>query len=493
VILAVDIGTSTFKAALWSFDGSCLASVFLPLSLSKNGRCETDPEQWIRAFGKCCARLPSQNLSKAEVLVISGNGPTLVPVLGTPQLAGGELRLESAPARLWLDRRAAAAEVSLAVGEFVDPGFFLPKALDIKNNEPGLYEKTCFFFNCPEYLAYALTGEARTIFPSEGFDRWYWNRDILEKLALDDGKFPLFISPGDIFGTLPSGIAACFGLPAGMPVVAGGPDFFVTILGTGAVSPGQVCDRSGSSEGINVCTEKRIVDRRLMSYGHPVKPWWNLSGIISTTGKAVDWCMEMLGIGPTVNSPAGLAAADSAGHGSGYEKFYQLAEAGGPGAGGLVFLPYLAGERAPIWDSEARGVFSGLSLSSGREHIARAVAEGICLAIRDVIAVMEEAGAKVGELRVTGGTAESPVLNQIKADITGRDVLTQVHRDAGLLGLAVIGAAALGKYGSFAEAASDLVSTGKTWRPDEKKNELYGKIFTRYRESYAALKGLDDR
>ncbi|MDR2371519.1 MAG: hypothetical protein LBD71_08565 [Treponema sp.] len=477
MILTVDIGTSTFKAALWNFDGSCRASVFLPLSLNENGRCEADPEQWLRAFGECCARLPSQNLSKTEALVISGNGPTLVPVLGKPRLAGGELRLESAPARLWLDRRAAAEEVSAAVGEFVDSSFFLPKALDIKNNEPELYEKTCFFLNCPEYLAYALTGGAWTIFPSEGFDRWYWNRDVLEKLALDGGKFPPFISPGDVFGTLPAGVAARLGLPAGAPVIAGGPDFFVAILGAGAVSPGQVCDRSGSSEGINVCTEKRIIDRRLMSYGHPVKPWWNLSGIISTTGKAVDWCMNVLGIAPA-NSQAD----------SGYEKFYQLAEAGGPGAGGIVFLPYLAGERAPIWDSGARGVFSGLSLSSGREHIARAVAEGICLAIRDVIAVMEEAGAKVGELRVTGGTAESPVLNQIKADITGKDVLTQAHRDAGLLGLAVIGAAALGKYGGFAEAASDLVGIGKIWHPDEKKNELYGRIFTRYRESYAALK-----
>jgi xylulokinase len=255
-------------------------------------------------------------------------------------------------------------------------------------------------------------------------------------------------------------------------VIAGGPDFFVAILGAGAVSPGQVCDRSGSSEWINVCTEKRIVDSRLMSYGHPVKPWWNLSGIISTTGKAVDWCMDLLGMtGP----------ADS-----NYEKFYELVEAGKPGAGGIVFLPYLAGERAPIWDSEARGVFSGLSLATGREHFARAVAEGICLAIRDVITVMEEAGAKVGELRVTGGTAESPVLNQIKADITGRDV--SLHGDAELLGLAVIGAAVLGKYGNFAEAASDMVKAGKTWHPDEKKSELYRKIFNRYRESYAALK-----
>jgi xylulokinase len=354
------------------------------------------------------------------------------------------------------------------MGDFVDPGFFLPKALGIKNDEPELYERTKYFLYCPEYLAYALTAEARTVCPSEGFDRWYWNAAVLEKLALDPEKFPPFISPGNVIGTMLPSVAAHFGFTKNVPVIAGGPDFFVSILGSGVVKPGQVCDRSGTSEGINACTEKRIFDPALMSYGHPVKPFWNLSGIISTTGKAVEWAMDLLGI------------AD-------HEAFFGLAGKAEANAGGLIFLPYLAGERAPIWDPHARGVFSGLSLSSGRAELAQAVISGICFAVRDVITVMEEAGAQVRELRVTG-RAGNAVLNGIKADISGREVLITGEEDAELLGLAIIGATALGKYASFAEAASGLVKIIERFQPDQKKAALYERQFAAYRETYSSLK-----
>ena len=472
MILAIDIGTSSFKSALWDFEGNRRGFAAEPLliSLSDGLRHEAEPEQWLRAFEDCLGRLG--DLSAVEAVVISGNGPSLTPVVGEPALATAGLSLAAAPSRLWLDRRAgeAAAEVSALVGDFVDGGFFLPKALGIKNNEPELYEKTRFFLGCPEYLACALTGEARTVFPSAGFDRWFWNAEILGRLGLDGAKFPPFISPGERFGTLLPALARCFGFARNVPVIAGGPDFYVSILGAGAVSPGRACDRSGTSEGINACTGKRITDRRLMSYGHPVKPFWNLSGIISTTGKALEWARNLLGL------------AD-------FGEFFSLAAAAAPGAGGLVFLPYLAGERAPIWDSAARGVFRGLSLSTDRAGLARSVLEGVCFAIRDVIAVMEESGARVGELRVSGAAAENGLLNQIKADITGKEILIPAHKEAELLGLAIIGACALGKYASLAEAAAALVHVESRREPDPRNTVLYDELFSEYRETYRRLKG----
>jgi xylulokinase len=472
LLLVIDIGTSAFKSALYSFGGDCLAAASVPLSvISCEGRHEADPAQWLRAFAECCARLGP--LEKVEALVVSGNGPTLTPVTGEPACGAGGLRLEAAAARLWLDRRAGeeAAAVSSVMGAFVDSGFFIPKALEIKNREPELYEKTRVFLSCPEYLACALTGEARTVFPAEGFDRWYWNRQVLEKLALDPKKFPPFIVPGDVIGTLLPQAAVFFGFSKPVPLIAGGPDFFAAILGSGAVRPGDACDRAGSSEGINVCTEKRIGDPRLMSYGHPVKPWWNLSGIISTTGKAVDWMMTVLALEPGAQ-----------------DEFFALAAEAPPGARGLVFLPYLAGERAPIWDPEARGVFMGLGLETGRAELARAVVEGICFAIRDVIAVMEEAGAPVRNLRVGGGPAASGFLNQLKADISGREVLVPAAPDVELMGLTALGAAALGKYASTAEAASALIRIGRVYHPDEKKTARYERLFVGYRELYRSLK-----
>ncbi|GHV95928.1 xylulokinase [Spirochaetia bacterium] len=478
LLLAIDIGTSSFKSALWDLDGNriAFAAVSLAMSGDDGGRHEAESAQWLRAFEECCRRLDSPAsagragaLAAVKIIVISGNGPSLTPVLAEPSLGAGGLCLSAAPARLWLDRRAtaAAAEVSALMGAYVDPCFYLPKALGIKNDESELYERTKFFLGCPEYLACALTGEARTVFPSEGFDRWFWNAEILEKLKLNAEKFPPFIRPGDIYGTIIPSVAARLGFAHNVPVAAGGPDFFAAILGAGVISPGQVCDRAGTSEGINVCTEKQIIDGRLMSYGHPVQPFWNLSGIISTTGKAVEWGRGLLGI-------------------ESYADFYALAETAEAGAGGLVFLPYLAGERAPVWDPAARGVLRGLGLSSGRAEFARSVLEGICFAIRDVITVMEETGAAVGELRIAGraGADENGIFNQIKADITGKEVLVMAQKEAELAGLAIIGACALGSYASFAEAAAALVRVEKRLEPDAKKAALYEGLFQKYRETY---------
>jgi xylulokinase len=486
MLLTIDIGTSTFKSAIWDFEGNRLAFETVPLSISRNEglRHETDSGQWLRAFEDCCRAFGTRalganiNLNAVEAIIICGNGPSLTPVLAAPSKEAassiedgqnGGLGLHTALSRLWLDRRAAEAarQVSALMGDFVDPSFFLPKALDIKINEPALYENTKFFLGCPELLAYALTGEAWTVFPSDGFERWFWNDSILESLGLDKEKFPPFIRPGEVFGKLIPRAAARFGFKPGLRVISGGPDFFAAILGTGTIRPGQACDRAGTSEGINACTKRRVSDKRLMSYNHPVKPFWNLSGVVSTTGKAIEWGRDLLGI-------------------KSYDEFYALAQTARPGAGGLVFLPYLAGERAPVWDPSKRGVIRGLGLDTGRPEFARSVLEGICFAIRDITGIMEESassrenGVVIDELRVAGSLSGSDLLNQIKADITKKPVFVPVQKEAVLMGLAVIGAYVLTQYASFAEAASALVKIDKEFLPDAKNAALYDELFGEY-------------
>jgi len=492
MLLTIDIGTSFFKSAIWDFKGNRPAFVSTSLSISRNEgpRHEADSGQWIRAFEDCCRVLGANtknNLNTVEAIIICGNGPSLTPVLSAPSTEAEQgdksglaysAGLHTAPSRLWLDRRAAEAaqQVSALAGGFVDPGFFLPKALDIKINEPLLYENTKVFLGCPELLAYALTGEARTVFPSDGFERWFWNDSILERLDLDKAKFPPFIRPGEVFGQLSPGVAARFGFKPGIPVISGGPDFFAAILGTGTIRPGQVCDRAGTSEGINACIERRVSDERLMSYKHPVKPFWNLSGIVSTTGKAIEWGHSLLGL-------------------ESYDAFYALAQTAQPGSGGLVFLPYLAGERAPVWDPTKRGVLRGLNLDTGRPEFARSVLEGICFAIRDITCIIEEtasskeaapsaeANAVIEELRVAGSLSGSGLLNRIKADITKKPVLVPAHKEAELTGLAIIGSCALGQYASFAEAASALVKIDKEFLPGAQNAALYDELFGEYLDS----------
>ena len=468
MLLTIDIGTSVFKSAVWNFDGNRLAFAAVPVTaLPSDGmRHEADSGQWLRAFAACCQALSSSvALADVKAVVISGNGPSLSPVLGKPECSAHGLYLKTAPVRLWLDRRAedAAKEISSLSVSFVDPGFFLPKALAIKNNEPELYEQTRLFLGCPELLAYTLTGEARTVFPAEGFDRWFWNSALLESLKLDAEKFPRFIRPMEIFGGLLPSVAGRFGFAPDIPVISGGPDFIAAILGSGVIRPGQACDRAGSSEGINVCTEQRIDDARLMSYGHPVKPYWNLSGIISTTGRAFEWAMCLLGL-------------------KSHDEFFALAESGRECGKSPVFLPYLAGERAPVWNPQALAVMRNLSLSTGRAEFARAILEGCCFAIQDVILVMEEAGAEISELRVAGSAAGINILNRIKADISGREILIPVQKETELLGLLIAGACALGEYSSVSEAASVLVHIESRIQPDEKKADYYAGLFEVYKK-----------
>jgi xylulokinase len=467
VLLTVDIGTSNFKSAIWDIEGNQRAAFAAEPLFMEGGRHEADSGQWLRAFENCCRSLGAEvPLTVIEAIVISGNGPSLVPVLEVKADSPHHPSpyIPAAPARLWLDRQSvkAAEQISALVGGFVDACFFLPKALDIKTNEQQLYEETKYFLGCPEMLAYALTGEARTVFPADGFDRWFWDDSLLECLNLDKQKFPPFLRPGEVFGGLAPRAAAHFGLRPDIPVISGGPDFFAAILGAGVVKPGQACDRAGTSEGINVCTENHINHERLMSYRHPVKPFWNLSGIVSTTGKAIEWGCDLLGLS--------------------HDDFFALAETARAGAGGLVFLPYLAGERSPVRHSAERGVLRGLSLSAGRAEFARAVLEGICFAIRDIIATMEESGAVINELRVAGTLSGSDILNRIKADITQKPVCAPRQKEAELLGLAIIGSHALGKFASFSEASNALVSIEKTFQPDKKNTTLYDDLFEKYRK-----------
>ena len=412
-------------------------------------------------------------LSNCTAITVTANGPTLIPVQSLPYLDKEELRVSTQTARLWLDRRAVkeSKDVSAVVGDYVDPSFFVPKALYFKNTQEREYERSTHLLFLNDFIDYVLTGVAKTVFPTKGLERWYWNSSMLTQLGLDTEKFPSFKSPGDFVGRVTAEASSYFSIPEGIAVYAGAPDFYVSILGTGAIRPGSVCNRSGTSEGINVCPTLPESDSRLMSYHHPVADFYNISGIISTSGKAIGWIRELFGL-----------------KNSSFDDFYDMVSVSSPGAEGLVFLPYLAGERAPIWDAEACGVFNGLKLNTTKEDIVRSVCEGVCFAIRDVIEVMEALGHKVSELRVTGGPAESKVLNQLKADITGLQVIVPEVLEAELVGCAILAMKGMGVYANFAEAAEKVVHIKESYIPDNTNFKRYDRLFGVYKRTYNQLK-----
>ncbi len=470
MILVLDVGTSLLKGGVFNTKAHLIAKAEAPIKLisSENPLYhEVDPDNWISTLSLISVQLGLTKLKKLESIVVSGNGPTLVPV----GIDGSALD----SAMTWMDRRGIeeAKEISRICGYYVDPSFYLPKAYWIYRNKPNLYKKTRYFLSCPDFMNFHLTGVARTNLPAKDFTRYIWSEQIIKDLDMDTEKFPPFVKPGEIVGKVKKEIEQTIGIREGIPVIAGGPDFIMSLLGTATICPGRACDRSGTSEGINLCSHKPVRDSRLMTLPHVIEGYHNISGIITASGKALEWFKTI----------SGKKELD-------YETLFEDICDIQAGSKKLLFLPYLVGERAPIWDPNARGAFIGLTLNHGRREMTRAVVESVGYAMRDVITVMEEDGLKVEELRVTGSQAKSPLWNQIKADITGKKILVPEHLDSELFGGLCIALYGLRYHNSLSEASEKMVTIRKTYLPQTETKKIYDELFSLYRESYRGLKGV---
>ncbi len=468
MILVFDIGTTTVKAALFTIEGKLVGRGELPATLSASSNPlvhEADPLEWIRAIQSLSGNLLREHRGDLKAVTVSGNGPTLIPVD-----SGG---MPVYPAMTWMDRRGTeeTALIKDLCGIDIDPTFYLPKALWIRRNQAEVYEKTAYFLSCPEYISYFLTGEASMILPGTGLENYIWTEDLLDKLDMDKSKFPALINPGDLVGTVTSKAASLTGIREGVSVFAGGADFIVSLLGTATVRPGRACDRAGTSEGINICSDKEVRDKRILCYRHIVSDYWNVTGIISTSGKALDWFKN------------NIYKQDGS-----FDSLFGRISKIRPGAGKLLFLPYLTGERAPVWDPDARGVFAGLTVSHGRDDMARAVLESTGYAMRDVLSVIEENGVEADELRITGRPSKSALWNQIKADITGKNILVPELNESELTGDLCVALYGIGEYSSPGEASEDIVKIDKIFEPDISRKKLYDELFIQYREIYRKLR-----
>jgi len=492
-ILAIDIGTTSAKAALFYHDANCsaLAKADIPAFHLEDPVChEVAPSAWEMAVASMAWDLAGDDpagFRAIEAIVISGNGPTIVPIDGEGKPLWNALT--------WMDRRAShqAAEAGRALGRQIDPEYNLPKILWFREHKPDVYKKAKFFVSCPEYVCGRLSGTWATFLPAQGFQEIIWDDEALEALQLDKEKFPPFARPGERLGVVTAEGEDLFGVPEGVPVIAAGPDFVASLLGTDTTRPGRACDRSGTSEGINLCTDKAVPkDDRLLFMPHVISPYRNISGVISTSGEALNWFRRA----SEVNTGAGAGATLES-----YEALFAQAARASAGAEKLLFLPYLAGERAPIWNPDARGVFFGLTLRHGHAEMARAVLESTAFAMRDVIDVMESLGAKVSDLRVTGRSSRNPVWNQIKADITGKPVLSPRFSDAELLGdLSIalyslaggdpVGSGPAGDavgVSSLVDVTARIARIERIFEPDITKTKLYDDLFGVYRQTYKAL------
>jgi xylulokinase len=397
---------------------------------------------WIDALAALTHRLDGAD--SVDGVVVSGNGPTVVPVT-----ADGRPSYE---VLFWLDQREDRLPE--------EPSFFLPKIAWLARHEPRSYEDTSCFLGCPEYLSYWLTGEAFAATPSDDFTDFVWSERAIAAYGLSPEKFPPYVRTGDRVGVVQPASAERLGVPSGIPVVAGAPDFLMTLLGTGAVRDGRTCDRAGTSEGINYCSSVPVSGERLRCLPHVIEGKYNVAGILSSTGRIFEWFRRI----------SGLVTAS-------YEQMMQAIASCVPASGSPLFLPGV--HQGAAWEFGG-GVFLGLEEHHGSAEMGRAVVESIGYTVREAVEILQSHGCSVEALRVSGGQAKNATWNQMKADITGVPVLVPVVRDAELLGNVCAAAVAMGSFSSLAEASDTLVRFSETYEPRSRRMELYTAGYERY-------------
>jgi xylulokinase len=484
-VIAIDIGSSSVKGGLFSDEGRLLQGYSEPCpallapSVSAEGLAqEANPEAWVLATRAVLRKLSGEALesfstSPITAVSISGNGPTLVACA-----TNGECVM---PALSWQDRRAGAeaAEVSRILGVNVDAGFYLPKALWLSRHFPKAMERVATLMPCPEYVAFRLNAKPHAALPFSEYGPFIWDSDSIRKLGLDESRFAPTVEPGSVVGEIDAATARETGLPKGCKIVAGLPDFLASLLGSGAIEPGLAVDRTGSSEALNLCAEKPFPDPRILSLRHAVSPYWNLSGGVSTSGSAINWIERLL-------DPR-TERGESPDYGASLQR---AMESVGPGSRGLVFLPYLSGERAPLWDPYLRAGFIGLTQSHGRAEMTRAVYESVAFALREVVEILEGKSFPCREIHLSGAPGQNAFWTRLKADILQKPFVLPEVQAAELAGGAALALAGAGRYANAPQAAKAVYRPAGLVEPDPVKRNRYDDCYGLFMEARRSVQDI---
>ena len=485
-LLGVDIGTSSCKTAVFDEDGQVIAlgGSEYPVSYPQKGWAEQDPRDWWDGVCRAVREMISEN----------GIDPACITGIGVDGQSWSAIALDGkgevlCPTPIWTDTRSTEIcrktanrltekKIFELSGNPVQPGYTWPKILWYKKNLPEVYEKTEKILQSNSYIVYRMTGEI-TQDISQGYGlacfdmrNGKWDEDACRKLGIPRKLLPDIVPCHQVVGRLTKEAAEQTGLKEGIPVVAGGLDAACGTLGAGVVSPGQTQEQGGQAGGMSICIDRYAADPSLILGFHVVPERWLLQGGTTGGGGALKWLRETMF--PDL----------------GFEEMSALAEKAPAGSGGVVFLPYMAGERSPIWNPDACGVFFGLNFSVRREQIIRACMEGVAYSLRHNLETARTAGARAETLRAMGGSANSRIWTQIKADVTGCRIEVPASDTATTLGAAILAGVGTGVWGSFEEAAGQTVRIRKNYIPNPGVKEIYDRGYDTYRKLYENLKGL---
>jgi xylulokinase len=496
-VIGCDIGTSGTKAILVSETGKVISKVTVeyPLLTPHPGWAEQDPESWVKAAFQAIS----------GVVTITKVKPEDVKALGFSGQMHSSVFLDKAgkvlrSALLWCDTRTheQCVEITRKVGEknlkswVSNPaleGFTLPKILWVKKHEPKTYAKIAQVLMPKDFVRYRLTGELATEVSDAAGTLYFdvknrrWSKEILSKLGIPITWFPKVVESQEVCGHLTTQAAKALGLKAGTPVVGGGADNTCGAVGNGIINTGEVMASLGTSGVFFAHSDKVKVDpgMRAHTFCHSVPNKWYLMGVMLSAGMSLRWYRDTLGL--TEKEKGKRNGIDP------YNILSAEAKTVGEGSEGLLFLPYLMGERTPHKDPDARGAFVGVSARHGRAHFSRAVFEGITFGMRDSLSIFRELKVPIRRVVATGGGAVNPFWRQLQADIYGEEVVTVNSQEGPAYGAAILAMVGVGLHPSIGAACSKLIKVASRTYPRKTSVSRYNEWYGEFRKLYPALRG----
>lgn len=495
-LLGIDIGTSACKVAIFNKSGQVMASASgdYPVYYPREGWAQQKPDEWWSAVcGAIRECLKMGNIFGEQIAGIGIDGQSWSAIAIDRE---GNV-LTDTP--IWMDTRAqeicdrlnneiGSENIFQVAGNSLQPSYTTAKILWYKENMPEVYGRIYKILQSNSFIAYRLTG-AVTQDLSQGYGlhcfdmrTGSWDENMCVKLGIPVEFLPEIVPCDEVVGTVTEEAAIMSGLEAGIPVVAGGLDAACGTLGAGVIHPGETQEQGGQAGGMSICIDTYKADPSLILGFHVVPGRWLLQGGTTGGGGVMRWVeREFADYERERQKETGVSSLD---------QLNEIARETPAGSEGVVFLPYMSGERSPVWNPYAKGVFYGLDFVKTKGHMVRACMEGVAFSLRHNLEVAEAAGAKAEILRAMGGSANSLLWTQIKADVTGKTIVVPASDTATTLGAALLAGVGVGFYKDYEEAVSMTVKETRRHKPDLSNKEIYDKTYCTYRNLYESLKNM---
>ncbi len=506
-LLGIDIGTTGTKAIIFDEKGGIKGAAHEEYDIisPKPQWIEQDVEIWWRALKNTVKTALKGTGVRGEEIQGVGTAvltPAVVPVdrKGTP-LRNAILMIDrrSVKQAEWIKEHIGENRIFEITGNRIAPGAFsAPSILWIKENEPRIYERTHKFLNVNGYVVNRMTDEFSTDYTQASASlifemrRKRWSEEILDFMDLSMDKLPTIYPSSGVVGTLSTRAAEELHIKSGVPIVAGANDTSCACVGAGAVKNGTTFISIGTTIVFVHLTETPRFDLRLLNRLHAVPGLYLMMGAISTAGAAYRWLRDQLCDLERIESLR--LKVDP------YRLMDEKAERSTLGANGLIAMPYFSGERAPIWNPNARGMLFGLTLNHTKADVIRAFLEGAAYCARDILEVLISRGVEINRIRIGGGGAKSKLWRQIIADVLEYSILLPQVTEAGALGAAITAGVGSGIYPNFDFATARLVSCIEAEKPDKGRSKVYlmyyglfKRIYESVKEHYDELKDIEDR